>query len=65
MPIASLKPIKFLKEVRSELKRVTWPTRQEAIRLTSMVIAVSIVVGIYIGALDYLFTKIMELLLKI
>ncbi len=65
MPIASLKPIKFLKEVRSELKRVTWPTRQEAIRLTSMVIAVSIVVGIYIGALDYLFTKIMALLLKI
>ena len=65
MPIANLKPIKFLKEVRSELKRVTWPTKNEAIRLTSMVIAVSIVVGIYIGALDYLFTKIMELLLKI
>jgi len=65
MPIASLKPIKFLKEVRSELKRVTWPTRQEAVRLTSVVIFVSILVGIYIGALDYLFTKIMELLLKI
>lgn len=60
-----VKPITFLKEVRSELKRVTWPTRNEAIRLTSVVIAVSIVVGIYIGALDYLFTKIMELLLKI
>lgn len=65
MPIASLKPVKFLKEVRSELKRVTWPTRQEAVRLTSVVILVSILVGIYIGALDYLFTKIMELLLKI
>ena len=65
MPLGKIKPITFLKEVRSELKRVTWPTKNEAIRLTSMVIAVSIVVGIYIGALDYLFTKIMELLLKI
>jgi preprotein translocase subunit SecE len=65
MPMANLKPITFLKEVRSELKRVTWPTKKEAIRLTSVVIAVSIVVGIYIGVLDYLFTKIMELLLKI
>lgn len=63
--MANVKPIKFLKEVRSELKRVTWPTKKEAIRLTSVVIAVSIVVGIYIGVLDYLFTKIMELLLKI
>ena len=65
MPLGKIKPITFLKEVRSELKRVTWPTKNEAIRLTSVVILVSILVGIYIGALDYLFTKIMELLLKI
>ncbi len=53
------KPIIFLQEVRSELKRVVWPTRQEAIRLTSVVIIVSALVGVYIGALDYLFAKIM------
>ena len=63
MPKAKVKPVKFLKEVRSELKRVVWPTRQEAIRLTSVVIIVSALVGVYIGALDYLFAKIMGLLL--
>lgn len=61
MPIASVKPLKFFKEVRSELKRVVWPTRQQAIRLTGMVIIVSVIVGIYIGALDYILTKIMAL----
>jgi len=59
MPAGKVRPLKFLKEVRSELKRVVWPTRQEAIRLTSVVVIVSTLIGVYIGALDYLFTKIM------
>lgn len=63
MPAGKIKPIKFLKEVRSELKKVVWPTKQEAIRLTTVVIIVSVIVGIYIGSLDYLFARIMELLL--
>lgn len=61
MPIASVKPLKFLKEVRSELKRVVWPTRQEAIRLTMVVVIVSALVGVYIGALDYILTRVMAL----
>ena len=63
MPKTKVKPLRFLKEVRSELKRVVWPTRQEAIRLTSVVVIVSTIVGIYIGTLDYIFAKIMGLLL--
>jgi len=59
MPAGKVKPLKFLNEVRSELKRVVWPTRQEAIRLTSVVVIVSALIGVYIGTLDYLFTKIM------
>jgi preprotein translocase subunit SecE len=61
--MANVKPLIFLKEVRSELKRVVWPTRQEAIRLTSVVVIVSALVGIYIGALDYIFAKAVGLLL--
>ena len=61
MPVGKVRPLKFLKEVRSELKRVVWPTRQEAVRLTTVVIIVSVLVGIYIGALDYILTKIMAL----
>jgi preprotein translocase subunit SecE len=61
MPIAKVKPFKFLKEVRSELRRVVWPTRQEAIRLTTVVVIVSAMVGVYIGALDYILTRVMAL----
>jgi preprotein translocase subunit SecE len=63
MPIGKVKPLIFLQEVRSELKRVVWPTRQEAIRLTSVVIIVSALVGVYIGTLDYIFAKMVGLLL--
>lgn len=57
------KPIVFLKEVRTEMEKVFWPSRREAIRLTLIVIAVSLVIGLYIGGLDFGFTKIMELLI--
>lgn len=58
------KPFLFLKEVRTELSKVTWPSKQQAIRLTLIVIAVSIVVAIFIGALDFLFTQLMTIVLK-
>jgi preprotein translocase subunit SecE len=49
---------KFLKEVQTELKKVVWPTRPQALRLTTIVIGVSLAVGLYVGALDYLLTKL-------
>ncbi len=57
-------PIKFLSSVREELKKVIWPTRKEVIRMTGMVLAVSIAVGVYIGGLDYAFTQLMQLIIK-
>ena len=53
-------PTKFLKEVRAELEKVVWPTRNEAAKMTTVVISVSLVVGIFIGLLDFVFTKMME-----
>ncbi|HZJ18190.1 MAG TPA: preprotein translocase subunit SecE [Patescibacteria group bacterium] len=58
------KPISFLKEVRDELKKVVWPTRDEVIRLTSIVILVSLLVGFFLGGLDYVFTTLMTLIIK-
>ena len=58
------KPLIFLKEVRTEMEKVSWPNRQQAIRLTLIVIAVSVVVAVFIGALDYIFTKVMELIIR-
>ena len=50
------KGIEFLKEVRLELKRTTWPTRKEAINLTLIVIGFGLVVAAFLGGLDFLFS---------
>jgi len=54
-------PSVFISQVWDELKKVTWPTRQEVIRLTFAVILISLIVGAYIGGLDYLFTKVLTI----
>ena len=52
----------FLSEVRSEAKNITWPTKNTLIQLTIVIILVSLVVGAFLGGLDYLFTKAASLL---
>jgi preprotein translocase subunit SecE len=47
-----------------ELKRVTWPSRQETIRLTSVVVVISLIIGVYIGIIDVGLAKMLELLTK-
>lgn len=59
-----VKPLVFLKEVRSEMGLVTWPSKKEAIRLTTVVILISLAMAAFIGALDFIFTKLMELIIK-
>jgi len=59
----AVSPVGFLKEVRIELTKVEWPTRESVIRLTTLVIAISVGVGLFIGALDFVFFKLMEILL--
>jgi preprotein translocase subunit SecE len=50
----------FLKEVQTELKKTTWPTKQEALRLTYVVIGVIIVLGIYMWALDLILSVLVN-----
>jgi len=50
----------FLKEVRLEIKKVNWPTREETIKYTLIVIGISVVVAMYLGGLDILFTTLLE-----
>ncbi len=47
--------VQFLKEVRQELKKVTWPTRREIINHTLIVIGASLIVAVFLGGLDFLF----------
>ena len=48
----------FVSGIIDELRKVTWPTRREAVRLTIMVIVVCVVVGIFLGAIDYGFAEL-------
>lgn len=54
---------RLIRETRSELKKVVWPTREQTVKLTTIVIAVSIVVGLFLGGVDLLFERMIQLLL--
>ena len=51
---------RYLVESWAELKKVAWPTRETVIRLTVLVIAVSVIVGIYIFVLDRFFNTLID-----
>lgn len=50
----------FLKEARAELMKVNWPTRQQTINYTLIVIGISIAVALFLGGLDYIFEQILN-----
>ena len=54
---------RFIGEAISELRRVTWPSRQETMRLTIMVIVVSAVVGLFLGVIDLFFSRLLDLVI--
>ena len=64
MPQFGSSPAQFLKEVRLELRKVIWPTKQDVIKMTTIVVGVSVAVGLFIGALDFIFTKLMQMIVR-
>jgi preprotein translocase subunit SecE len=54
----------FAADLVEELKKVSWPTRAETIRLTTIVIAISLIIGFYVGIIDILLTKGLEIVTK-
>ena len=51
---------KFLEEARQEFRHVNWPTRSEAIRLTTVVIFLSLAISVFLGVFDYLFAYLLR-----
>ena len=51
---------RYLVESWAELRKVAWPTRETVIRLTLLVLAVSVVVGVYIFVLDRIFNTLVD-----
>lgn len=48
-----------------ELKKVSWPTKKETVRLTLVVIVISLIIGLYVGIIDVLLAKGLELITKL
>ena len=59
-----MNPVKYLSETIDELKHVSWPSRQDTIKLTVIVIAISLIVALYVGGLDFTFTNLLTLIIK-
>jgi preprotein translocase subunit SecE len=53
---------RFFTEVVAELRKAHWPTRQEALRLSILVLIVCVIVGAILGALDLAFTRLFLLM---
>jgi len=54
------KAIKFFQEAKAELIKVNWPTKKQTLNYTIMVVAVSVVVALFLGGLDYIFSYILQ-----
>jgi preprotein translocase subunit SecE len=53
---------RFINEAWSELKKVSWPSREQTRNLTVLVVAVSLIVGVYITVFDAVFAQAVSLL---
>jgi preprotein translocase subunit SecE len=50
--------VRFLRETRSEVRKVIWPTRREALNMTAIVLGVTILMAAGLGLVDWLFSKL-------
>jgi len=50
----------YFKEVYAESKHITWPTRKQTMYFTVAVLAISVIIAYYLGALDFLFSRGLE-----
>ncbi|MCL5952233.1 MAG: preprotein translocase subunit SecE [Chloroflexi bacterium] len=55
--------VTYVRETRAELRKVVWPTRDEAINLTAIVVGTLMVMSVFLGAFDYIFTLLLRFLL--
>jgi preprotein translocase subunit SecE len=63
--MAAMNPIKFLQEVRQEVGKVTWPTRQETLISTVMVLVMVAAASVFFLASDQIIAWIVQWVLKI
>ena len=57
--------VRYVKDTRAELSKVTWPSREEGIRLTIVVLIVTMISAVVLFGVDYLFGSLIALFLQI
>lgn len=57
-------PVTYVREVVQELKKVSWPSLEQTRNMTILVVVVSLLVGVYVGGLDFLFSRLVGLLIN-
>ena len=57
--------VRYYRETVGELKKVVWPTREEAVRLTGIVLIVITTMAIVLGTFDYLFSQLVRFLISL
>lgn len=63
--IASFPLVKYLREAREELQKVTWPSQKQVVQYSLIVMAVCLVFGAYFGGLDFLLNKGLAALIEL
>ena len=53
---------KYISEVKAEFLKIVWPSKEEVKNATALVIGLSLAAGIYLGAFDFLFSQIVDLI---
>lgn len=57
--------VRYYRETVGELKKVVWPTRQEAFQLTGIVLIVIVIMATVLGTFDFLFTELFRWLINL
>lgn len=58
-------PISYLKEAKEELQKVSWPSKKDTVRYSMIIVVISILVALYFGVLDWVFTILFQWLISL
>ena len=63
--MARTNPLEFLQQVRTEVSKVTWPTRRETVITTAMVLLMSFLAALFFLGVDYILGTVVQLILGV
>jgi preprotein translocase subunit SecE len=56
---------RYVKAVRAEIRKVTWPSRQEVFRLSAIVVVVMVIMSIFMAVVDFAFSRLMQAIISL